>query len=578
MKNDRLLLTLTLFAMPLLGAVTSSPSSGSEVASRDSESRPNVLFIMSDDHTTQAVGAYGGRLAALNPTPTIDRLAAEGMRFSNVVCTNSICVPSRASIMTGQYPHMVGCHTLMGKLPADRQYLAHAMKAAGYQTAIIGKWHLHDRPEAFDHYQVLISQGEYFDPRFRVPGKKEPIRLKGHSSDVITDTALSWLNERTDDRPFFLMLHYKAPHDMFDYAPRYEDYLKDTFIPEPGSLYSSGNHGSVATRGVDGELTPYIGTSVSNRSRRRNYYRYGGFDDSLAGNEAISRGYQYYLKRYLRCVKGVDDNVARVIKQLEDTNQLDNTLIVYTGDQGFWLGEHDYMDKRWGYEESLKMPFIVRYPKTIAAGTVTDAIIENIDFAPTLIDFAQGQSPDVMQGKSFLSLLETGREPTGWKQSAYYQYWMHMIHHDVPSHIGIRTKRYKLLFFAGTPIPYDPNQNHFGEVCTPPGWELYDLQKDPQEMNNVIDDPAYADTLASLKKQLAELREQAGAARPEQVDSPEVKAAISDINRVIDEFWDDTPESRQKAAAISHQAAEAGKTNKYFVPVDYDVSNGPGKR
>ena len=535
---------------------------------------PNVLFVMSDDHTTQAVGAYGSRLAALNPTPTIDRLAVEGMRFNNVVCTNSICVPSRASIMTGQYPHMVGCHTLNGSVPTERQYLAHAMKAAGYQTAIIGKWHLHDRPEAFDHYQVLIGQGEYFNPRFRIPGQAKPIHTEGHSSDVITDTALKWLSDRTDKKPFFLMLHYKAPHDMFDYAPRYEGYLEDTFIPEPKSLYDAGNHGSVATRGADDELTPYIGTSVSGRNLRRNYLRYGGFDETLSEKEAISRGYQYYLKRYLRCVKGVDDNLARVVKHLKDSGQLDNTLIVYTGDQGFWLGEHDYMDKRWGYEESLKMPFIVRYPKMVSPGTVNDAIIENIDFAPTLIDFADGVSPEVMQGKSFLPILKTGNEPPGWKQAAYYQYWMHMIHHEVPAHLGIRTKRYKLLFFPGTPIPYDPRQNKFGEIPTPPGWELYDLKNDPKEMNNVIDNPEYANELHSLKEQLAKLRSEAGAARPEQVTDPNVKAAIADINRVVAEFWDDTPESRSKAKEISAGTLRAVKDNPHYVADGQDAALG----
>lgn len=536
--------------------------------------KPNVLFVMSDDHTTQAIGAYGSRLAVLNPTPTIDRLAAEGMRFENAVCTNSICVPSRASIMTGQYPHMVGCHTLTGGLPVERQYLAHAMKDAGYQTAIIGKWHLHDRPEAFDHYQVLISQGEYFNPRFRVRGQEKPVYTEGHSSDVITDTALKWLEERKNEKPFFLMLHYKAPHDMFEYAPRYEDYLKDTFIPEPDSLYNSGNHGSIATRGASDELTPYIGTSVSGRNLRRNYLRYGGFDETLSEKEAISRGYQYYLKKYLRCVKGVDDNLARVIKHLEDSGQIDNTLIVYTGDQGFWLGEHDYMDKRWGYEESLKMPFIVRYPQSVPAGTTTDAIVENIDFAPTLIDFAGGAPPKIMQGKSFLSLLESGDEPEGWKQAAYYQYWMHMIHHEVPSHFGIRTKRHKLLFFPGTPIPYDARQNLFGEIATPPAWELYDLQNDPNEMNNLVDNPEYAEVLAELKDQLAALREQAGAARPEQVSDPAVQAAIRDINRVVDEFWDDTPESREKAKAISAKALQAVKDNPYYVADEQDAANG----
>ncbi|MFY0687400.1 MAG: sulfatase [Cyclobacteriaceae bacterium] len=530
---------------------------GCQQSNDTTEQKPNVIFIMSDDHTTQAFGIYGSRLADLNPTPNLDKLANEGMIFDNCFVTNSICTPSRASIITGQYSQTNGVLDLEGNIPQAKQYLPTEMKKLGYQTAIIGKWHLEKEPAAFDYYTVLPGQGDYHDPTFRTQGEKpwpqNTIKKEGHSSDVITDLTLEWLETRDKDKPFFLMHHFKAPHDDFDYAPRYHTYLEDTFIPEPESLYESGNHGSVATRGTNDSLINVIGSSVS----KRNHIRHKGmrtwdritksnpdFDktkyinDDMTEDEYTSATYQEYLKRYLRCVKGVDDNIKRLRDYLEENGLLENTIIVYTGDQGFMLGEHDYVDKRWMYEESHRMPFFVRYPKSIAAGSRTDAMINNVDFAPTLLSLAGGTTPDYMQGNSFQTILETGNEPADWPQSTYYRYWMHMAHrHANPAHFGIRTKEHKLIFFYGKywVDTDDPNANWNKDSWgnrftyhTPPGWEFYDLTKDPKEMDNRYDDPAYATIISDLKDQL---KTQRVALNETDDDYPHIQA-------VIDEYWD----------------------------------------
>jgi len=507
--------------------------------------KPNILFIMSDDHTSQAVGAYGGRLRKLNPTPTIDRLAREGVVLENAFCVNSICTPSRAAIMTGQYPHRNGVYDLGGKLETERQYLALEMKKAGYHTAMIGKWHLKMEPGAFDYYCVLPGQGKYHDPEFRVQGEnpwpKNTIKFEGkHSSDAITDITLEWLQEGWDrEKPFFLMHHYKAPHDFFDHAKRYDSYLADTLIPEPENMWKQPKFGSIATRGHNDELLPHIGTSIGRRNPRRNYTQKWAKEPELTDEQAKRQAYNEYMRRYLRCVKGVDDNLARLFAYLREEDVMDNTVIMYTGDQGFMLGEHDYMDKRWMYEESMRMPFIVRYPKTIPAGTRTDAIVENVDYGPTMLDFAGVKTPAVMQGRSFRVACETGKAPPGWKQAAYYRYWMHMAHHDNPGHVGIRTKDFKLMFYYGC--------NYRGENRTPPGWELYDLREDPGEVVNQYDNPKYASAVRELKAELAALRKRIGDTGE---DYPEVEA-------IVQEFWNYDEAARRKATEISHAYLES---------------------
>ena len=514
------------------------------------DSRPNVLFIMSDDHTAQAVGAYATVLKPLNPTPTLDKLAAEGITFDNAFCVNSICTPSRACIITGQYPHVNGVFDLGGRVKPENQTLPILFRQAGYQTAMIGKWHLKAKPN-FDYYKVLPGQGKYFDTQFRIQGAKpwpkNTVTHTGeHSSDAITDSTLEWFKTKRDpNKPFFVCHQFKAPHDYFENAPRYQKYLANVEIPEPPTLYDvPSSFGSIATRGYKDELTPHIGTSIGKRNLRRSYAvdLKQRFPEELPANYDVAKlserettrlAYQAYLRKYLRCVKGVDDNLERLFDYLKAEGLYDNTVIIYTGDQGFWLGENDYQDKRWAYDPSMRMPFIVRYPKTIKAGTRSDAIVENVDYPALMLDFASIPAPGSMQGRSFKSICETGREPKGWKQAAYYRYWMHMAHHDNPGVLAIRNKTHKLIYYYGC--------NYDGGYRTPPGWELYDLKKDSPEINNVYDDPAYAPVRDRLKKQLAALREKVGD------DGSHYPAA----EKVLQEFWDYDSVDREKARKIS---------------------------
>jgi len=479
-------------------------------------------------------------LARLDPTPNIDRIGKEGIVLDNCFCVNSICTPSRANIITGQYSKTNGVLDLDGKIDPKKEYLPIEMKKLGYQTAMIGKWHLKNEPSAFDYYCVLPGQGVYFDPIFMVrgtePWPENTIQKTGHSTDVITDLTLDWLKHRDKSKPFFLMNHFKAPHDLWEFAPRYKDYLKDTEIPEPASMYYDQNHGSVATRGKNDALIHDIGSSISHRNTIRNVGMKLGIDQNIPDPQYASMAYQEYLKRYLRCVKGVDDNVKRILDYLQSEGILDNTIIIYTADQGIYLGEHDYYDKRWMYEESMRMPFLVRYPPLIKAGTRTDALINNTDFAPTIIDLAGGSTPDYMQGKSFKTILEGQAEPSDWRTGTYYRYWMHMAHgHANPAHFGIRTKDYKLIFFYG--IYYKEPPKVTGKPTrfssrysfqTPAGWEFYDLKNDSEEMDNRYGDPKYAQIISDLRLQLKEQRSKYNLG-----DEDNFK-----IQKIIDDNWD----------------------------------------
>ncbi|MCP4257991.1 MAG: sulfatase [Planctomycetes bacterium] len=480
---------------------------------------PNILYIMSDDHAAHAISAYKSRLAKIAPTPNIDRLANEGILFENCFCTNSICVPSRATVLTGQHSQTNGALDLGGRLEPQRQYLPKLMKQAGYETAMIGKWHLKQEP-AFDYYCVLPGQGSYFNPILRESGGQWPKNEKrfssydsSHSSDVITDTSLKWLKGRDRQKPFFLMHHYKAPHDNFENAERYDWLFNDVGIPEPVNLWRQPNHGSKATEGM--------GTSIGKRNERRNMGHHMFVEKSLSDDQYKRTAYQRYLKKYLRCVRGVDDNLGRLFKYLDDSGQMDNTVIIYTSDQGMMLGEHDYIDKRWMYEESLRMPFLVRYPEKIKPGIRTDEIINNTDFAPTILELAGVKAPVYMQGRSFAALLE-GKTPADWPKSTYYRYWMHMAHHDNPAHFGVRTKEYKLIFF------YGQNYKKGGPKPTRPGWELYDMKNDPYEMNNLYGKRKYAAIIKELKTELLRLRKKYN----------ETDDRYPHIQKVIDEYWD----------------------------------------
>ncbi|MEH6551018.1 MAG: sulfatase [Pseudomonadales bacterium] len=506
----------------------------------------NILFIMSDDHAATAIGSYRSRLAGIDPTPTIDQLAAQGTLFENAFATNSVCTPSRASILTGQYSHINGARNLGAKLEAARQHLPLELKKAGYDTAVIGKWHISSEPAAFDHYEVLHSQGHYTDPIFNVKGSKtsrstegwpnNTQQFKGHSTDVITDRSLKWLRERDQSKPFMLLHHFKAPHGPFENAARYNNYLADVDIPEPETLWNDGNWGSIATRGEDDSLRGLIGSSVSRRSHRS--VGRGIVDKTLQGDAYTHASYQAYLKRYLRCVKGIDDNIKRLLDYLDQSGQAKNTIVIYTSDQGMMLGEHDFHDKRWMYEESMRMPLIIYHPqwsKQNKKPSRSRLVVDNTDYAPTLLALAGvSETPEYMQGSDFSAALRS-EKPSANHQAVYYRYWMHMKHHSVPAHFGIRTEQYKLIFFYGQPESNSPEKiaKAAGKkvelaplfASTPVAWEFYDMTSDPHETTNLYGDPKYGPIIANLKRQLQQMRTDIGENDSE--NFPHIQAAIN---------------------------------------------------
>ncbi len=451
---------------------------------------PNILFIMSDDHTSQAVSAYGGALGSVCPTPNIDRLADAGMLFSNCFVTNSICTPSRAAIMTGKYAHKNGVYQFTA-MDQTQPALPKMMQAAGYQTAIIGKYHLHSNPVGMDYFEVLPGQGRYHNPQFIKIGDEHPSGWVSlgkrttyagqHSTDVIADRTLDFLkNRKVEDQPFMLFCHFKAPHDSWEYAERYSEFLEDVEIPEPDNLFDDYQGRSDALKNT----LQYIGSEWGDHT---NFEEQTGH---LEGIEKRKMQYQLYMKKYLRCVKGVDDNMGRILNYLDESGLAANTIVIYTGDQGFYLGEHGLYDKRFMYEEGLRMPFLMRWPGQIAEGSVSDGMILNVDFAPTMLD-AAGLEPDPgMQGQSFLELTE-GTVPSDWRESMYYRYYF--SHFETEPHYGIRTYTHKLICF-----------NRIDQ------WELYDLGKDPMEMQNLYGQPGYGEITAKLKGELYSLQSDLG--------------------------------------------------------------------
>lgn len=469
--------------------------------------QPNILFIMADDHAANAISAYESRLSEVFSTPNIDRLADEGVRLDNAMCTNALCAPSRASILTGQYSHENGVYTLYEALNPDSDNVAKRLQEAGYRTAIIGKWHLYSEPTGFDFYQVLKSQGSYTDPGFRETGldegqpdfrKRKQHEIKGYTTDIVTDLAIDWLDQRDKTKPFFLMVCHKAPHGPFKYADRHEHALDGVEIPEPASLWEDQSHRSAGSRGLGLFIEKFV-----ERAEAPNYPT-GQLDTTgMTPEEKRKAGYQKYLKDYLRTVMSVDDSVGRLTDYIDEHGLKDNTIIIYTSDQGMFLGEHNYIDKRWMFEEALQMPFIIRYPGGLEAGTINDDICLNIDFAPTFLDYAGAEVPVSMQGRSLRPVLE-GNTPPDWRDGMYYRYWMQDAR---PAHFGIRTKDAKLIFYYGQAlglVPWGDKQN------SGVGWEFYDLEKDPNELHNEYDNPAYADQIKRMKEELAALRERYG--------------------------------------------------------------------
>ncbi|MCL2832179.1 MAG: sulfatase [Treponema sp.] len=474
---------------------------------------------MSDDHSANAVSCYQSILAEVFKTPNLDRIADAGARLNRFYSTNSICTPARATIMTGQYGHVNGVRTLSDRwIPSSldsqtaaqsaRLSLAALLRDGGYTTSVFGKWHLHCEPQGFDDYSVLTGadgQGTYRDPLFFDKGRGEKV-YPGYVTDIITKKCLDWLAVRDKSRPFFMMCHHKAPHDFWEYAPRHEHLFDGVDIPVTGSLFEDKSHRSIASRDY--------GSSVTPRSKVRSLYRDFLADDYVTGplkntenmtfEEKGLAAYQKYLKDYLRTVKGIDDSVGSVLDELKNQDLLDNTVIVYTSDQGMFLGEHDYQDKRWSYEESLSAPFLISYPGEIMAGSVLDSLMANIDIAPTLLDYAGIKIPPQMQGFSCRNMIACAAGARV-RESVYFRYWMHRAHrHDNPAHYGILTERWKLIYYYGLPLDAAGAVNE----PTPAGWELYDMQNDPYELKNLYEDNSYKNTVNELKIMLKRCKEE----------------------------------------------------------------------
>ena len=478
--------------------------------SSSSSSQPNIVFIFSDDHSTNAISAYGGLFKELAPTPNIDQIAKEGALLENALCTNAICGPSRASILTGKYSHINGYYKNYKGGVFDNQQWTYpqALQSAGYQTALVGKWHLASEPVGFDYYKYHISRGEqglYWDPVYNDNGKN--IKEKGYATNITTDFALDWLDERDQNQPFCLLLQYKAPHRQWAPDTKYENLWEDQEMPYP-SNFDDTYQGREQTAGNTEMTMDYFSRQDmkmippdSLTKKQRNKWLQFGFKPSevvtpikgLNSQETRQWKYQKYIKDYLATIKSVDDNIGRVLSYLKENGLEENTIVIYSSDQGFFLGEHGFFDKRFMYEESLKMPFVIRYPGKIKPGIVIDDIISNIDFAPTLLNMAGVSIPDHVQGKSFFNNLN-GKTSKDWQKSMYYHYYEYPYYHRVQPHYGIRNKRYKLIHFY-----YDIDV-----------WEFYDLQKDPLEMNNLINDTSYFKIIKSLKTEIYDLKKSYG--------------------------------------------------------------------
>ena len=460
--------------------------------------RPNIIYIMSDDHDAHAISCYGSKV---NQTPNLDRIAREGMKFEHCFCTNSICAPSRAVILTGKYSHLNGLVDNSVKFDGSQQTAPKLLQQAGYETAIIGKWHLKTDPTGFDYWNILPGQGVYYNPPTIEMGVRQ--KHQGYVTEVLTDLALQWLKGRKGDKPFYLMFHHKAPHREWEPAPKYLTLYDGKKFPEPPTLFDdyTGRGRAAHEQDMtiaktmtnrDVKLVPPTGLTPEQKARWDAAYepKIKAFKEAnLQGRDLVRWKYQRYMQDYLACIASVDDSVGQVLDYLDQSGLAANTIVIYASDQGFYLGEHGWFDKRFMYEESLQMPLLVRYPKEIKAGSVNKDIVMNLDFAETFLDYAGARVPEDMQGRSLRPLLQ-GQTPADWRKSMYYHYYEYPAVHSVKRHYGIRTERHKLVHFY----------NDIDE------WELYDLKSDPDEMRNVYNDPAYAGTVKQLTAELKELR------------------------------------------------------------------------
>lgn len=505
-RNRRGVTSLVVLCLMLAGAFG---------AMAQSSERPNILFIFSDDHAYQAISAYG---SMINHTPNIDRLAREGMIFHNALVTNSICAPSRAVIQTGKYSHLNGVLDNRIVFDAGQQTFPKLLQAAGYETAIYGKWHLKALPQGFDDFKVLPGQGNYYNPDFRLPGDQR-VQIQGHSTDIIADLTLEWLDKKRDkSKPFMMMCQFKAPHRNWMPALRYLTKYDGRDLWEPPTLFDDYTNratpASVQEMEIDRHMNFPVDLKVTNvtEAKKKGGNIRGGFGRltdkqaaawdaiydpknkafkkaNLTGRDLVRWKYQRYIKDYLRCITGVDDNIGRLLRYLDQEGLAENTVVIYSADQGFYLGEHGWFDKRWMYKESLKTPLLVRWPGVVEKGAKDTHLVSNVDYAETFLDIAGVAIPSDMQGASLVPILK-GEAPEDWRKTFYYHYYEGpKAAHAVARHYGVTSATHKLIYY------YEDDE-----------WELFDMELDPHELNSVYDDPRYEWIKNQLEEELTRLR------------------------------------------------------------------------
>jgi arylsulfatase A-like enzyme len=471
-------------------------------AATNEQRRPNIVLIFSDDHAYQAISAYGDPRRLVS-TPNIDRLASEGIRFDRCLVPNSICGPSRATVLTGKYSHSNGFYNnTNSRFDGSQTTFPKLLRAGGYQTALFGKWHLVTDPTGFDEWQVLPGQGVYYNPAMVAPGGK--IQHQGYVTDIITELSLEWLKKRDRSKPFLLMCHHKAPHRQWEPALRHLGHDLDRLYPEPSTLFDDYSGRGKAEHGQDMTLARTLTENdlkfvsppeltVAQKAVWDAYYepRNKTFRAAwLEGTDLVRWRYNRYLHDYLGCIKAVDESVGRLLAYLDEEKLASDTIVVYASDQGFYLGEHGWFDKRWIFEESLRTPLLVRWPEVVKPGSRTGRIVSNLDFAETFLDAAGLSIPSDMQGRSLLPLLQ-GQTPADWRTSFYYHYYEYPGPHNVRRHYGVVTDRYKLVHF------YEPEVNE---------WELFDLKTDPRELHSVFGQADHATIQRELSGELERLR------------------------------------------------------------------------
>ncbi len=500
------------------------------IGQTEGKGRPNILFILSDDHTSQAWGVYGGVLADYVQNKNIRRLADEGCVLNNCFCTNSISVPSRAAILTGAYSHHNGVYTLEDALSPEADNIAKQMQKGGYQTALFGKWHLKKKPTGFDDFYVFHDQGEYNDPLMKNAAnwidddvRKQGDTIKGFSTDIVTTQTINWIKNRDEDKPFMMLCHFKATHEPWDFPERLKHLYDDIEFPEPENMMEFGP--SESGRTFPGQQLENMGWrwETASKDPAAWWCQYPELPFTTQGMDSIAARkhiYQKMIRDYLRCGAAIDDNIGRLLRFLDEEGLAENTIVVYVSDQGYFLGEHGFFDKRMMYEESLRMPFVIRYPKEIKAGIRNNDIILNIDFAALLADYAGVNTPEKSQGSSFRSNLK-GETPEDWRKEMYYRYWTQ--HQIRPAHLGIRNERYKLMFLYGDKLDTKGSE----DKTSIPSWEFFDLKADPFEDKNQYANPEYAEVIDKMKKDLLQLRQETG----------DTDANSPRMQQILKEYW-----------------------------------------